>query len=170
MNKGHEEIIEKEQVVVYTDGACSININNNEDIGGWAYLIMHDNGIIKGCGGYKGRRLTCNLMELKSIKEAMDSCFNLGINNIKIYSDSAYVINIVNNDKLDLWFKSGWKRKDGRWIKNRKYWKEIYGMMKEGMKVEFEKVKAHSGDRYNETVDALAKGAIKDVRTRENCQ
>lgn len=157
-----------EQVIVYTDGACSVN-ENDYDIGGWAYVIIHDNGIIKGCGGYKKRKLTCNLMELKSIKEAMDSCCNLGIKNIKICSDSAYVINVINSKQLELWFKSGWKKKNGGFIKNRKYWREIYGMMKDGMRVEFEKVKAHSGDRYNETVDALAKGAIRDVRTRENC-
>lgn len=57
---------------------------------------------------------------------------------------------------IEKWAKGEWKtNKDG----TRKY-KEYYNSIKDRLKVEFQKVKAHSGDKYNEEADKLAKEAL----------
>lgn len=150
-----------DRAVVYTDGACS----SNSGVGGWAYLIMYDGGMIKSNGGGK-EKTTGNAMELKALCEAMVACSNIGVENMLVYSDSAYVINYF--DEMDKWYRNDWKKNNGKSIKNKSLWKRVHELVKRGMRVEFEKVKAHSGDIYNDTVDSLAKGAIKDVDSRED--
>ncbi|NMB28269.1 MAG: reverse transcriptase-like protein [Tissierellia bacterium] len=57
---------------------------------------------------------------------------------------------------IEKWATGEWKtNKDG----TRKY-KEYYDSIKDKLKVEFEKVKAHSGDKYNEEADKLAKEVL----------
>ena len=57
---------------------------------------------------------------------------------------------------IEKWAIGEWKtNKDG----TRKY-KEYYDSIKDKLKVKFEKVKAHSGVKYNEEADKLAKEAL----------
>lgn len=57
---------------------------------------------------------------------------------------------------IEKWAKGEWKRnKDGT-----KFYKEFYDSIKEKVKVEFIKVRAHAGIKYNEEADRLAKEAI----------
>lgn len=151
--------------IVYTDGACS----GNPGIGGWAYIIMCDGEIIKDCGCSK-YTTTGNAMELKSVYEALKKCIELNVDRIRLFSDSAYVVNSITNGSIYNWHMNGWKKTNGRNIKNKFYWKKIYNILLSGkVKIfEFEKVKAHSGDKYNEEVDNIAKGAIKYVCSRKN--
>lgn len=149
------------EAIVYTDGAYSPDIQ----VGGWSYLILYDSGVLKGSGGRRGRT-TCNALELNAVCEAVSMCNNMGFRKVKVCLDSAYVMNFYGD--IEKWHKRGWRRNNGKVIKNRSLWKWMYKESRQGIKIEFEKVKAHSGNRYNETVDLLAKGAIKDVCSKKD--
>lgn len=142
---------------VYIDGACSINSKD----GAWAYVIIHNNCIIKKCGSK--RNTTNNSMELEALRMALLDCENLGVREVTVYSDSAYVVNNIIDGSMELWKRNNWRTRKRKNIKNKNTWIKLYTILKKkDMRVKLVKVKAHSGDRYNDMVDILAKGAIKD--------
>lgn len=148
---------------VYTDGSCS----SNPGPGGYAFVIVssRDNVLLRvsGCSP----KTTNNQMELKAIVSALKhSKENLAINAkeniIQIYSDSAYCINPLVQGWLKNWKKFNWKTRKGEEIKNLELWKELDGVLcKMRAKVEFIKVKGHSGNKYNELANDLAQNATR---------
>ena len=90
-----------EDVIIYTDGACS----GNPGPGGWGSILMYKNEKKEISGGNKDT--TNNIMEITAVIEALKllkfPC------SVKIYSDSSYVVNC---------FKQGWiynwKKMDGK--------------------------------------------------------
>jgi len=77
---------------------------------------------------------------------------------IGLYSDSAYMINTLRHEWWKDWVKNGWVKKNGVPTPNSIYWKELIGLIKINP-VECIKVKAHSGDKFNDYCDKLAKEA-----------
>ena len=100
---------------------------------------------------------TNNIMELTAVIQALRlvkyPC------KIKIYSDSAYVVNGFLNGWIDNWIKKNWKTADGKPVKNKELWEELYNFTKIH-EIEFIKVKGHSDNEYNNRCDELATGAI----------
>jgi ribonuclease HI len=82
---------------------------------------------------------TNNKMELQAVIEGLR--FIKPKEECKIYSDSLYVINCAMGK---------WKRKA-----NQDLWEE-YEKVSLNKKVDFEWVKGHSGNEYNEKVDKMA--------------
>lgn len=155
----------RKEAIVYTDGACSVN----NGIGGWAYMIMCDGDTIR-CSGSNKEKTTGNEMELRSVCEALDKCTTLGVDIVRVYSDSAYVVNSINSFNIFYWHRNKWKKKNGKEIKNRYYWERLYNILLSGKIhiIDFEKVKAHSGNKFNTEVNFLAKGAKNYVYSRKN--
>jgi ribonuclease HI len=122
-------------LTIYTDGSC----NPNPGDGGWGVIAIFENNDVYLSG--REKNTTNNVMELTAVIEALKEFGKH--KKIKIISDSTYVINCA---------KGEFKRK-----KNVDLWK-IYDEVSKDVEVVFEKVKAHSGDTYNELVDKLAKG------------
>lgn len=143
---------------VYTDGACSVNPGP----GGWAAIFILPSGIKKLVGGVANT--TNNQMELQAVIEAVRKITTLRVSasvHFRIYSDSAYVVNAINQNWIDSWQRSNWKTSSGDDVKNLGQWKELLRLLAEaerkGVRISFEKVKGHSGDKYNEIVDRLAR-------------
>lgn len=151
---------------VYTDGACS----NNPGPGGWAAVFTKREEIfeLKGCE----YSTTNNRMELtavvKSLKHLLDE--HDDGNEYELYSDSAYVVNTINNNWIERWALNNWKTTRGEEIKNKDLWLEYLKMMGEikskGISLKVLKVKAHSGDTFNEYVDNLAKEEVIKITRR----
>jgi ribonuclease HI len=81
---------------------------------------------------------------------------------VELYSDSAYVVNSINN-----WLKD-WIKKDFYGVKNVDLWKEFLAI-KEGHNIYANWIKAHNGHPENERCDFLAREeAMKVVAFREN--
>ena len=143
-----------EDVTIYTDGACS----GNPGKGGWGAILMCKGKMKEISGGEK--ETTNNRMELTAPIEALKllkkPC------NVKIYSDSAYLINAFTNGWIYNWFKNGWKTADKKDVKNKELWIEIYNYTKIH-KIEWIKVKGHSDNEYNNRCDAMAVEAAKTV-------
>jgi len=141
-----------EEVVIYTDGACS----GNPGPGGWGSILMYKENIKEISGGKEDT--TNNVMELTAVIEGLKllkfPC------KVKLYSDSAYVVNAFEQKWIYGWIKNDWKNSTKEPVKNKELWQELYELTKVH-KVEFIKVKGHSDNEYNNRCDALARNAIK---------
>lgn len=148
---------------IYTDGACSMNPGP----GGWAAVYAYPIGI-KQISGYE-KKTTNNRMELlavvKALQNYMDNDYDEKIKTLEIISDSAYVVNAVNQFWIRSWYKNHWMTTEGNPVKNSELWKELLRLLSEfkwiGVKIMFIKVKGHSGNTLNELVDELAKAEIE---------
>lgn len=146
----------------YTDGSCL----GNPGSGGWAVIFNNEE-----CTVLKGFmcNTTNNQMELKSVLECIKYVRFHDFGNVKklqIYSDSAYVVNSINNGWIYKWRFNCWKTEKGAEIKNKTLWlnlfSEIQAMKLEGItSFEMIKVKGHSGVSFNEIVDKIAKEQAK---------
>ncbi len=143
-----------EDVIIYTDGACS----GNPGKGGWGAILMYGDIKKEISGGMANT--TNNQMELTAPIEALKllkrPC------NVKIYSDSAYLVNTFKQGWLENWKKNGWKTADKKSVKNKELWIEIDKFM-QIHKIEWIKVKGHSDNIYNNRCDELAVNAIKKL-------
>lgn len=143
---------------VYTDGATSGN-GRADAPGGWAYVILRNGEVIsQNSGGEKGTtnqrmELTAALKACEEI-EAMD-----GFATVKLYSDSAYLINCYKQNWWKSWRANGWRNSKKEPVANQDLWEKLirYFMMAPGY--DFIKVKGHAGNEYNEMVDKLAVAA-----------
>ena len=143
-----------EEVTIYTDGACS----GNPGPGGWGCILMYKDNKKEISGGKKDT--TNNVMELTAVIEGLKSlkfpC------KVKLYSDSAYVVNAFNQKWIYGWLKNGWKNSSKEPVKNKELWQELYNLTKVH-KVEFIKVKGHADNEYNNRCDELARNAITNL-------
>ena len=161
----------------YCDGAASMRKDGNgnyiREAGGWGFVLVdkENNKAIYQNSGRKDST-TNQEMELTAIHEV----FRYYVENlydeercdtINIYSDSAYCVNMLqDNGWVYTWRKNDWRRKGNKPIENLELIQKIYITMfslNEGFrKVNFIKVRGHSGDMWNEYADRLAVNAKED--------
>ena len=143
-----------EEITIYTDGACS----GNPGPGGWGAILMYKNNKKEISGGKKDT--TNNVMELTAVIEALKlvkfPC------KIKVYSDSAYVVNGFLQGWIYNWIKKNWRTADGSPVKNKELWEILYNFTKTH-EIEFIKVKGHSDNEFNNRCDELARNAILNL-------
>jgi ribonuclease HI len=150
------------KVRIFTDGACS----ENPGPGGWAVVFNTE----KKCHTFTGNEqlTTNNRMELRAVIEAFKVIVNVtkrrsfqNRHEYDIYSDSAYVVNTINNHWIDAWKKNNWQTTKNEDVKNRDLWEEFSELRAEASKlnipITIHKIKGHSGNTFNELVDKLAK-------------
>lgn len=130
----------------------------NPGPGGWGTILMYKEKQKEMSGGK--RETTNNIMEITAVIEGLKSlkfpC------KVKIYSDSAYVVNAFNQKWIYGWMKNGWKNSSKEPVKNKELWQELYQLTKIH-EVTFIKVKGHSDNEYNNRCDELARNAIKNI-------
>jgi ribonuclease HI len=135
------------KVEIYTDGACS----GNPGKGGFASILIYK-GVEKVISGSEALT-TNNRMELiaviKGLKALKEPC------EVDLYSDSAYVINAINENWLNDWKNNNWKTSNKKSVKNIELWQELDQLIKVH-KVKFIKVKGHSDNEYNNRCDKIA--------------
>jgi ribonuclease HI len=147
------------KIRIFTDGACS----ENPGPGGWAAVFNSEDK----CKMIKGNESTTtnNRMELKAVIES----FRMILSRFKtrkdiefeLYSDSAYVVNSINNGWVEKWQKNNWKTTKDEDVKNRDLWEQFVALHKTikvvGIDVKIIKIKGHTGNTFNELVDKIAK-------------
>lgn len=141
---------------IYTDGACSVK----RRFGGYAAIACFEGQQIVVHGNKKNA--TNNEMELLAavnILRVVNRFIKRG-DKIIVYSDSAYVVNAINDKWLEKWIINGWETKDGKPVKNRKIWGEMIAILScyidLDVTISFVKVKGHSDCKLNNYVDRLA--------------
>tara|TARA_Y100001980_G_C14555058_1_gene342823 strand:- start:2329 stop:4356 length:2028 start_codon:yes stop_codon:yes gene_type:complete len=162
----------KENIIVFTDGACINNGKPDAKAGLGVYFGENDKrNVSKRITG----KQTNNTAELSGVIEVFtilkDEIKNN--NNIKIYTDSSYVIKCCGNygEKCE---KKEWKNKNG-YIPNYELVKSIYELFKQNKCVTIEHIKAHTGkqdylSKGNEGADLLANKSIEDTFTEEDSE
>lgn len=85
--------------------------------------------------------------EIKGAMKAMEFCLEHGIRSLCIYHDY---------EGISKWCEGQWEaKKEGT-----RAYREFYRQASEKVKITFRKVKGHSGDRWNDLADRLAKEAL----------
>lgn len=143
------------RVTVYTDGSS----RGNPGPGGYGAVLeyldtrgeLHTKEI---SAGY--RMTTNNRMELMGVICALER-LNRPCE-VDLYSDSKYLVDAFNQRWIDGWQKKGWKKADGKPVKNIDLWKKLLALMQPHV-ITFHWVKGHDGHPQNERCDALATAA-----------
>lgn len=146
------------KIRIFTDGACS----ENPGPGGWAAVFNSADKCSTLCGNEK--ITTNNRMELKAVIEAFKKVLKkrkANENEYELYSDSAYVVNSINNGWIEKWKKNDWKTTKGEDVKNKDLWSQFATLemiaKSCGIYIKVIKIKGHAGNTFNELADKLAK-------------
>ncbi|MDA8346711.1 MAG: ribonuclease HI [Thermaerobacter sp.] len=139
-------------ITIYTDGACS----GNPGPGGWAAVLV---------AGERRREIsgfaadtTNNRMEMTAVIQGLKALTQPC--NVRVHSDSSYVVNAFQKRWLDKWQKNGWRTSTGKPVENQDLWQELLSAIGQH-KVKFEWVEGHASDPLNNRCDELAKEAIR---------
>ena len=149
-------------VEIFTDGACS----GNPGKGGYGVILKY-NGAVKELS--EGFALTTNnrmeiMAAVKGLEILKEPC------NVKLYSDSKYLVDSVNQGWIIKWQKNNWYRTKNEKAKNIDLFKRLLNQL-DRHKVEFIWVKGHAGHSENERCDHLATSAIlKDDLSTDNIE
>lgn len=135
-------------VLIYTDGAAS----GNPGPGGYAAILISGEFRKEISGGFA--YTTNNRMELLAVIVGLEALKYENCN-VTIYSDSAYVVNAVEQAWLFDWERKGFHNK-----KNPDLWRRFLLSYRKH-KVKLLWVKGHAGDAMNERCDVLAVAAAK---------
>ena len=134
-------------VTLYTDGACS----GNPGPGGWGAILEY-NGVEKELSGGDDST-TNNRMELTAFIEALrqlkEPC------EVRLCSDSQYVINGLEKGWAKGWKARGWKKADKKPALNPDLWDRLLALT-EVHSLRYHWVKGHAENAYNNRCDELA--------------
>lgn len=140
------------EITIYTDGACQANPGP----GGYGVVLISDDQRRELSGGF--RKTTNNRMELFSVIRALreldqPSC------KVTVYSDSQYVVNMINGGHAQRWRRNGWKRNGGKELAlNPDFWGELLDLCARH-EAKFVWVRGHADNKENSRCDELAVAA-----------
>ena len=142
------------EVELYTDGACS----GNPGPGGWGAVLLA-----------KGHRKELSGAEPQTTNQRMELTAAIGALSalkrpcqVRLYSDSAYLINAFKQRWFDRWQQNGWRNSKGQAVENQDLWQELLRLAAIH-RIEWVKVKGHADNVENNRCDALARQAIADL-------
>ena len=92
-------------------------------------------------------------MELTAVIKSLNSIPNGS--KVYIFTDSKYVINGIES-WITNWKKNNWRGSNKKEVKNKELWM-LLDQATENLQIHWNWVKGHSGDKYNDEVDQLAR-------------
>ena len=149
--KSNIQVEVPEGIAVYVDGSFMI------DKGNYSYglvVIRDDEVLYEDCGiGYDEEAISLRNVsgEVLGAMKAVEYSLNQGYDEITICFDYQGV---------ESWALGTWKR-------NNRVTQGYHEFMKDKMKeikINFRKIKGHSGDKYNDMADRLAKRALENIK------
>ncbi len=140
-------MIHENGLTIYTDGSA----RGNPGPGGYGAILIWKGQQKELSAGF--RLTTNNRMELLSVIIALEALNREGLD-IRVYSDSQYVVKAVREGWLENWIRTDFK--GGK--KNADLWKRFYKLYRKH-RVEFVWVKGHASNPYNNRCDELATAA-----------
>ncbi|WP_157150289.1 ribonuclease HI [Brachyspira sp. SAP_772] len=155
--------MQKDNITIYTDGGC----RGNPGIGAWGAILLSEKHNLRLEIGESEEHTTNNKMEMQAAIKALERLKHS--HNIKLYSDSAYLVNGMNS-WIYSWQKNNWIKSDKKPVENKDYWLKLIELSKKHS-IEFIKVKGHSSNKENnradEIVNILMDEHIKNGSTAE---
>jgi ribonuclease HI len=140
-----------EYVEIYTDGSSS---NNKTFCGGWSAILLYKDKEKQIYGGEPPKE-TNQTMEMLGVIKALEELRTTRIP-VRIYSDSAYIVNCFKEQWYVNWRKNGWRNAKKKPVENKELWERMIELFEKQNDIAFCKVKGHDGDKYNEIADKLA--------------
>jgi len=139
--------IQRKEVTIFTDGACS----GNPGPGGWGAILRYKQTERELSGGEKDTtnnrmELTAAIMALSALKEPCK---------VTLISDSKYLVDGVTKGWAKGWRAKGWKKSDGKPALNPDLWQRILELI-DIHDVSFVWIKGHNEHPENERCDQLA--------------
>jgi len=145
---------EQPHVTIYTDGGA----DPNPGPGGWGVVLIHDStGAARDIKGGEPQT-TNNRMELRAALEALSALKQRC--NVTLYTDSTYLQQGITR-WIKSWKKNNWQKKNGQDVQNADLWKQLDWVVQQH-DIQWEWVKGHTGNQYNERAHRLASGAIRE--------
>ncbi|CAL7947035.1 unnamed protein product [Xylocopa violacea] len=144
--------VDNNYVNVYTDGACSSNGGKNAraGIGVW----FGDNNPLNVSEPVIGRA-TNNMAEIQAVTVAARQAQKAGIKNLKINTDSKFLISCINN-WMPKWKANGWKTSTNKPVINKTELLEMEQALAP-LNINWNHVNGHVGIYGNEMADKLAR-------------
>ncbi|MEI0611671.1 ribonuclease HI [Brachyspira pilosicoli] len=139
--------MQKDNIIIYTDGGC----RGNPGIGAWGAILLSEKHNLRLEIGESEEHTTNNKMEMQAAIKALERLKHS--HNIKLYSDSAYLINGMNS-WIYSWQKNNWIKRDKKPVENKDYWLKLIELSKKH-NIEFIKVKGHSSNKENNRADEI---------------
>lgn len=143
--KNEKEIIQTE-AKAYCDGSFDVKTGNFS----YGAIIFWKNEKYEFSEAFTDKELARmrNVAgEIKGAEKIFSFCKENKISSVEIFYDY---------EGIEKWCTGVWKRNKAGTIR----YHEEYNKVKEDVNVQFTKVKAHTGDEFNERADALAKAAL----------
>lgn len=151
------------EITIYTDGGCRGNDSSKDNIGGLGIVFIYpEKNYVKE---YKEahKNTTNNQMELlaviKSLEMLKEKC------KVTIHSDSAYIVNAIEQGWLHGWKMKGWSRGKSGELKNKELWMRLDELLKKH-DVKMVKVKGHGDNTYNNRADKLVNEAMDEISVK----
>ncbi len=141
---------------IYTDGSCL----GNPGAGGWAAVIVDEKNHREEIFGGEDYT-TNNRMELTAAINALKK-ISAG-DCAELFTDSSYLKNAFTAGWLANWKRTNWK---GNTVKNQDLWLELDELISTRA-VNFNWVKGHAGDFFNERCDKLARSTAEKFQRKE---
>jgi ribonuclease HI len=143
----HTTVVSTDGPIAYVDGSFDASTNT------YSYgIVVIDNGVEVQLNGKESNEENASLRnvagEILASQTAISYALSKGYNRITIYHDY---------QGLSSWANGDWKAKTDL---TKAYKAFCEDARNQGLTIFFEKVKGHSGDYYNDLVDALAKDAL----------
>ncbi len=136
-------------VVIYADGAAAPNPGR----GGYGVVMLRDGQRQELAGGC--RKTTNNRMEILGVIVGLRAVQETDAR-ITIYSDSRYVVDMMNGGHVERWRQNGWTRNRGKDAAlNPDLWDELLNLC-HGRAVQFVWVRGHNENKENTRCDELA--------------
>ena len=146
-------------ISIHTDGGCS----GNPGPGAWAYVIQTGGALVSDAGAERGT--TNNRMELMAVIRALENDSSRKHDQrITVFTDSLYVKKGIT-EWIKRWQTNGWQNAAKKPVKNRDLWQRLLRTA-DGLEIDWQWVKGHSGDRLNEICDKLVRSEIKKLAAK----
>ncbi len=146
---------EADQVIIYTDGACS----GNPGPGGWGALVIYSSDEKTELSGYE-ENTTNNRMELMAAIMALESLDQPS--KVKLYTDSKYVKDGITN-WISKWIENEWKTSEKKPVKNKELWIKLLNLSFKH-RISWHWVKGHAENEFNARADFLARSGYEDKK------
>ncbi|MCD6475024.1 MAG: ribonuclease HI [Anaerolineaceae bacterium] len=140
----------RNKVTIYTDGSS----RGNPGPGGYGVVLKTPEYRKELSGGF--RKTTNNRMELMGVIEGLKALKRPC--KVRIYSDSKYIVDAVNQGWARRWKANNWKRNKKEKALNPDLWKQLLNLL-DTHDVEFVWVKGHANNTENNRCDRLAVAA-----------
>lgn len=156
------DIFKKEPIEIWSDGSSS---NIKTKCTGFATILKYKNHIKEFWGGFEPPT-TNQQVEVYSALNGLNHIKTIDIP-IKIYSDSAYLINCMKDDWINKkWKLNGWINNQNEPVANQQLWQTLNSVAKKQLYIDWIKVKGHNDIELNERANNLAIKGRHDLEVK----